>query len=228
MKKLLQNPFSIALSSHSPNDIDQFSREIEMDDAKNSESSSPRESNEYQYDIFTPPIITYQQQQSVELNFKQMLFKIVNSIITAVPLYIIPVGYYVGLTSTSLPHIIIRIIETIAQGNTLLSYNLLGMFFEWKNSLRSTVIILRTLLVKVVTGLVIGLVFYYSLTTIVNEKTRFFLLLCCVCPCPLLNTMYSVEYNVARIDITAGIVSYSCISSFIQVVILYCIYAPSV
>ncbi|GAB1226255.1 hypothetical protein ENUP19_0282G0003 [Entamoeba nuttalli] len=150
----------------------------------------------------------------------EIIKKIIISLITCVPLYVMPIGYYIGLNNIKLPRFINNIIITISSGNTLMAYNLLGLFFEWKNSWQTTKLALQALIVRLIVGISIGVGLYFALSSYITQLTRLTITLCCVCPAPLLSIIYSVEYNVTRLDVSAAIVSFSVVTSFITVFIL--------
>ncbi|BFU25342.1 transporter, auxin efflux carrier family protein [Entamoeba histolytica HM-1:IMSS-B] len=150
----------------------------------------------------------------------EIIKKIIISLITCIPLYVMPIGYYIGLNNIKLPRFINNIIITISSGNTLMAYNLLGLFFEWKNSWQTTKLALQALIVRLIVGISIGVGLYFALSSYVTQLTRLTITLCCVCPAPLLSIIYSVEYNVTRLDVSAAIVSFSVVTSFITVFIL--------
>ncbi|ELP94937.1 hypothetical protein EIN_250310 [Entamoeba invadens IP1] len=160
-------------------------------------------------------------------NYKELLFTILKAIVTCVPLYAMPAGYAVGLTNTPLPHFVTKLISIIAGGNTLLSFVVLGLFFEWKNKTRVVFIALRAVILRVIIGATVGLALFYSLAGTITTITRSIILLCCLCPAPLLNIIYSVEYKAARLDVSAAIVSFSVVSGFISTLLFIIFVVPN-
>lgn len=168
---------------------------------------------------FVPiPIKPVQKQKPSKL---QLFKTIIISMLTALPVYAYPFGYIVGLLNIPLPFVIKKIITTMALGNTVLAYCILGFFFEWRMKWKSFKIVVQGVVLKMIIGLTVGLSLFYATASVASYTTRVVYLLCCLCPCALINIIYGVEYNVGHLDVSSGMVSYSNIVSLISVILVY-------
>ncbi|ELP94210.1 hypothetical protein EIN_186370 [Entamoeba invadens IP1] len=164
--------------------------------------------------------------QKAPVSWKYIFMTIAKSIITCIPLYVMPIGYTIGLKNIEVPHFMMKVINTVAGGNTLLSYAVLGFFFEWKNKARVYFISLRVLAIRYVTALIVGVSIFFITKNYISFMTRFIIILCCICPAPSLSVIYSIEYQTARLDVTAAIVGISVGVSFVSVLALSLIFLP--
>ncbi|EKE41775.1 hypothetical protein ENUP19_0205G0036 [Entamoeba nuttalli] len=156
---------------------------------------------------------------------KHLIFTILKSIFTSVPMYFYPLGYLVGLCDIPVPFVIRKVVTTVASGNTLLAYSILGLFFEWKIPLKYIKVVLQVAIFKITVGLIVGLSIYLSTGNVATHITRVCVILCCLCPAPSVNIIYCVEYNVAHLEFSSGIVNYTNFICFVTIMIVYSILA---
>ncbi|GAB1226197.1 hypothetical protein ENUP19_0278G0032 [Entamoeba nuttalli] len=181
-------------------------------------------------------VITTAENQSDHYSFLKKIFneetqkilkETLRAIFTCIPLYALVLGYICGLSHIKVPHFIIACIDVGANANTLLSYTVLGIFFEWHIPLKYLWPSVRVVLYRTIYGLIYGLTIYFSCKPFIGDVARFVMLVSPLTPPPLIDTIYSVEYKVNPVDIPILINNLSIIVSYVVILLLMVILNPS-
>ena len=125
-----------------------------------------------------------------------------------------------------LPKIILDCVNVCADANTLLSYSVLGLFFEWKIPRKYIWPTIRVVLYRMIYGLIFGFIVYFGLRNFVGEVARFVILLSVLTPTPLVDTIYTVEYKIQPADLPICINNLSVLISYFVTLVVTIIINP--
>ncbi|KAL7717217.1 Auxin efflux carrier family protein [Entamoeba marina] len=171
-------------------------------------------------------LTTKQQYKKKLIHFGKILLETLHSIITSIPIYALVFGYLSVVIKPNLPSIITSSLTVCSQANTLLAYAVLGTYFDWKIPKRLIFATFRVVSFRIIYGLAFGLAAYFSLKGLVEDVTRFVILVSPLTPPPLVNTIYVVEYDIKPAELPVVINNINIILSFIVILVVTGIVNP--